>query len=145
MNYLLDEQLHQDVADSLQVLRRTKSDSFRHVYGVDAGGIQDPQIPQLCKDQQVDALITANYKDFGARKALYAALLRADVNVVVLRPGKAKLDIENQMRMITASINRIEVLLAQATEPILIKVDASGTCTARHLGALVSEIDGEDH
>jgi hypothetical protein len=143
VNYLLDEQLHEDVAAALQILRRSKRDRFSHVYNFGAGGIDDEDIPALCRERTVGALITANYKDFGARKVLYVALMGAGVNVVVLRPGKAKLNIENQMRLITAAINRIDVLLRDASSPILIKVDASGSCTPRSLGELLDEIEGE--
>jgi hypothetical protein len=68
--------------------------------------------------------VTANVKDFGAKLALYEALMEAGISVVLLRPSpKARaLTPEAQMAALVTHSLRIGAELRAATEPILIRL-----------------------
>lgn len=79
MKALLDEQLNEASARALTSFSQSLGldDDYIHIYDLGAGGMGDAEIPGLCRNHDVDLLITANVTDFGARKALYAALIDA--------------------------------------------------------------------
>jgi hypothetical protein len=139
---LLDEQLHQDVAAALTVLRRSVGDTFSHVYDHDIGGIADGEIPGFCTAHGIHAITTANVRDFGARKTLYVELLDSGIHVVVLRFGKAQPTIEVQMSALVLAANRVTSILDAAQQPTLVRVGASGDCVGRSIEELVTEITG---
>lgn len=143
MNYLLDEQLNDAVARGLSPIGEIRGDTFRHIYDFGAAGMDDADIPGLCADHDVDVLVSANVKDFGARKALYAALLDAGIHVVVLRPGKSKFDPERQLQMLSGVTQAVKARLDVATGPTLIRVAAGGSLAERDLGELIAEIEGD--
>ncbi len=143
-SYLLDEQLHEDVAHALDVLLRTRGASFKHIYDLHAGGTDDLDIPELCRAYHIACVISANVRDFGARKTVYIELMRAGRHVVVLRFGKAKPTIEVQMQLLITALPKIDVILRDATELMLVRVAPSGECVARTIGELLAEITGED-
>lgn len=70
MRYLLDEQLDQVVAASMAPIASKSADEFLHILAVARPGTPDEEIPRLCREQNVDCLVTANVRDFGARKFL---------------------------------------------------------------------------
>lgn len=143
-SYLLDEQLHEDVAHALGVLLRSRGDRFAHVYDLDAGVTDDLDMPRLCQAHGIDCVVSANVRDFGARKTVYIELMREGRHVVVLRFGKAKPTLEVQMQLLSASLPRIDVLLRSAAEPTLVKVSAAGDCVPRSIDELLSEITGDE-
>lgn len=93
MRYLLDECLCEQATNAMEALRKP-ADHFAYIAGheVAHAGAQDPEIPAICKDLGWDVLLTANVRDFGARKVLYQSLLAEGIHVLVVRPGKQKLD-----------------------------------------------------
>lgn len=148
MILLLDEQLDSPdmvVARSLDVLGEAHSCSFRSLR-TEAAGLKDPMIPGYCRAHGIDALVSANFRDFGAKEAIYAALLAAGVSVVVIRPQvKKSLLVEGQVSLLSKHLKRIgrELADAQAAgECILLRVNESG-CVHRTLDELRAEISGE--
>jgi hypothetical protein len=125
VRFLLDEQLHPDAAASLDVLARSKGDEFTHILQHTTPGMDDADIPALCHEIGVDALITANVRDFGAKRFYYAQLVENGVHVVVLRPRRIKFTPEQQVSMMSGHLNRIRALLAEAAAPVLVKVTLS--------------------
>jgi Domain of unknown function (DUF5615) len=141
---LLDEQLNEASARALAAfsLSRGRDDDYVHIYDLGAGGMADAEIPALCKEHSVDLLITANVVDFGARKALYAALIDAGVSVAVLRPGRQRFDAEVQHAMLALHRATIVRRLEEAHSPILLRVSFSQV-VVRTLDELISEIEGQ--
>jgi hypothetical protein len=140
---LLDEQLSEAPARALTAFSRALDvdDEYIHIYDLGAGGMDDPDIPALCRDHAVDLLITANVADFGARKALYAALLGAGVSVAVLRPGKHRFNVEAQHAMLAFHRETITRHLEATVIPILLRVTFSSV-VPRTLDELIKEIEG---
>ncbi len=86
--------------------------------------------------------MTANVRDFGARLALFDALLSNGIHVVVLRPGpKRVLTPEVQVSILALHSLRIVRELQAATEPTLIRVTQTEV-RARTLRELREEILG---
>lgn len=142
--YLLDEQLSPDVAAALMALSRTRGDEFHHVYDLSAGGTDDADIPALCATEGIYCVISANVRDFGARKAIYIELMRAGQHVVVLRFGKARPIVELQMHLLSGALPKVRAILTSATEPTLIRVSASGDCAVRSIDELIDELTGAE-
>jgi hypothetical protein len=82
VRYLLDEQLDQVVAASMAPIASKSDDEFLHILAVARPGTPDDEIPRLCRERDVDCLVTANVRDFDARKFYYQALLAEDLHVV---------------------------------------------------------------
>jgi hypothetical protein len=136
----LDEQLSDRTVRSLAALEAA---DFEHILESQAPGTPDEAIPGLCRSRRADALITVNVKDFGAKKLLYEALLAEGVSVVVLRPGRMKMDPLGQTRLILDHLRRIQTLLQEAGEPTLIVVTPS-EARARQLDDLISEFESKN-
>lgn len=137
MKYLLDEQLSERTARSLTAL---EDDEFVHILDSHEAGTGDPEIPGICRERGVDALITVNVRDFGAKKLLYEALLSQGISVIVLRPGGMKMDVVGQARLILDHFRRIQVTLRDAAGPILV-VATPSNARSRRLEDLIAEID----
>jgi predicted nuclease of predicted toxin-antitoxin system len=145
VNLLLDEQLDSPdmrVAQALSILGSAYECAFRSLR-VEAPGMKDPDIPAYCQREGIDALVSANIRDFGARQALYEALVTAGVSVVVIRPQrKQSLSVEQQASLLTTNLRYIAEHLTGASEPILIRANESGAAE-RTLDDLRHEILGE--
>jgi hypothetical protein len=126
----------------LTALRRSRGDHFSHVYDHGAGGIEDPDIPVFCRRNRIDVIITANVRDFGARKTMYLELLNAGTHVAVVRFGRAQPTIEVQNAVISLGLQRLTVLLEEKTEPTLFRISNSGQCVDRSIEELIAEITG---
>lgn len=142
MNLLLDEQLDGSVADGLNAMSKRHGASFQSIRDL-APGSKDADIPNFCQERGFDALVTANVRDFGAREALYAGLLAAGVSVVVLRPSRSqRLTPEVQLGVLSQHSVSITRKLAEATAPVLLRVNQSGV-RERTLEELRDEIHGK--
>jgi hypothetical protein len=143
---LLDEQLDspdQVVARSLNIIGASHGCSFRSLR-LESPGLKDLDIPEYCRREGIDGLISANVRDFGAKLALYEALLAAGVSVVVIRPQARKsLSVEHQASLLAKHIRTIARDLQEAAPTrILLRVNESG-CVKRSLSELHEEIGGE--
>lgn len=140
MNFLLDEQLHDTAAKALDALGAPAGNRFSYIVEHAGHGTLDEDIPALCRRLGVGVLVTANVKDFGARKRYYEALLDQDVRVVVVRFGRAKPTPAIQVSILAGQYARICALLEESEVPCLIRVTASGA-QRRTLEELIAEID----
>jgi predicted nuclease of predicted toxin-antitoxin system len=141
VKFLLDEQLHRSAAQALHAFAQLSGDAFAHIYDYDAGGINDDAIPPLCKAQGIGVLVTANFRDFGARKLLYQRLLAAGIHVVVLRPGNIRFLPSKQVSILAAHYERIRRLLADSNGPTMVRV-TSTTADEHDLDELIAKIEG---
>jgi predicted nuclease of predicted toxin-antitoxin system len=140
VKFLLDEQLSERTARSLTAL---EDGEFEHILDTQQPGTGDQEIPGICRQRTIDALITVNVRDFGAKKLLYEALLAQGISVVVLRPGKMKMDAVGQARLILDHFRRVQAILRDAGDPTLIVVTAS-EARSRRLADLIAEFEPED-
>lgn len=140
MRFLYDENLDELTTEAIAVLGAHSGDKHTHILEHSQSGLEDPDIPPLCKSLKVTSLITVNYKDFGARKVYYQSLLAAGVSVVVIRPGKLRFTPEQQTSTITRHLSRIRRELESADAPILLKVTQSEVAR-RSLDELVEEFE----
>lgn len=143
MNYLLDEQLHESAARSLDALGRPEGDAFTYILDHRDPGTEDDEIPALCSEIGAAALITANVRDFGARKRYYEALLAAGVHVVVLRPGKIALLPGRQVALIANHYATIRKHLQETNSPQMLRV-TYGEVRAIDLADLMAETEESD-
>ena len=146
MILLLDEQLDSPdmvVARSLDILGKAHGLSFRSLR-MESPGLKDDGIPPYCQREGVGALVSANFRDFGAKLALYEALLDAAVSVVVLRSqAKKSLSVEQQASVLSKHVRAIaRSLNGAAPDYILLRVNEGG-CVKRSLEGLRREIAGE--
>jgi hypothetical protein len=100
---------------------------------------QDIEIPQICRDHEAVALVTADVKDFGAKRVYFEALLEAGVSVVTLRPQKRVYVLEAQTALLLQWSREVAEALRSASEPVLIRVNSSGV-SPRSLQDLIEEV-----
>lgn len=117
MKYLLDEQLDEVVAESMTPIGSKFGDEFTHILAIRDQGTPDQEILVVCRNVGAECLISANVRDFGARKFYYQALLAEGLHVVVLRPGKGKFYEEEQLSLLSRSYRRIRSITRAAKEP----------------------------
>lgn len=145
MRFLLDENLHEVAAAALNALAAIDGeDEFRHIVPLVGEGTEDEDIPPLCHDQAFDAVVTLNYKDFGARKVLYQGLLDAGINVIVVRPGRLTMTPNNQVSILTGRYPQFRKLIAyhgMVQSRVLVKVTLT-SADIRSLAELIAEIEG---
>lgn len=144
MKFLLDEQLHPTVAEVLTILGRSAGDEFVHICDIAGHGTLDEAIPGLCAANGCRALLTVNHRDFGAKKALYEALLAQGIHVVVVRPGKHPWSPDQQASLLAGKERAFVDLTRKAEEldeRILVRVTPSDV-KRRSLDELIREIDG---
>ena len=138
MRVILDENLWPETATSLNAFESRFDLHFEHIHHI-APGAQDEEIPEICREQGATALVSANVKDFGARRVIFEALLAAGISVIVPRPSKrATLTPQVQVAMLVRHIERMSVSLHHAAEPILLRVTEGGV-TEVSLEQLVRE------
>lgn len=145
MILLLDEMLDtpdQKVASALNLWQDETSLAFRSLR-TEAPGMKDPDIPGYCQSQGIMALVSANLRDFGAKLALYEALLDAGVSVVVIRPqGKNSLTPMSQLSIISRHLRPLARHLMDAGgRCLLLRLNESGV-VMRTLEELRQEIRG---
>jgi hypothetical protein len=116
-------------------------DEFLHILDIAEPGAKDEDIPALCRQHGIDVLITLNVKDFGARKHYYPALLDAGVSVIVVRPGKQRLDAGQQVALLSSHFERITRTFDEAEAPLLMRVTHSAA-VVRDLEELIAEVSG---
>lgn len=146
MRFLLDEMLDgpgSKVATALDVFGEELGCSFRSLVVLHPG-LQDEDIPEFCRGRDMDALITANVRDFGARLPLYEALLTAGISVVVLRPmRRVRLTPSTQASILIRHLARIERQLREAAGTALMTVSDGGVRVVRSLEELARELRDE--
>lgn len=126
MRIILDENLWPETATSLNAFESRYELTFVHINDI-APGAQDEDIPGICQEQGAAALVSANVKDFGARRVIFEALLEAGVSVIVPRPSRrATLTPEVQVSMLMRHIQRISAALHGAQDQVLLKVTDGG-------------------
>jgi hypothetical protein len=126
VNFLLDENLDESIAPVLDTLGRPNGDSFAHIVAHAPRGTLDWDIPKLCRDLDVQTLVTVNVKDFGAKKLYYQALLNSQIHVVVIRPGRMKMFREKQVGIISMQYQATKQHLEAAGGPTLVRVTQGG-------------------
>ena len=141
MHYALDEMFDVEAARVLNLLARRYGDEVSYLLDFAPRSTEDLDIPALCDEHGIGVLITVNYKDFGAKKALYQTLLDQGVHVVVLRPGKQVLYTETQVALISGSYRSIRMKLSEVQNletKLLLRVTQSGV-VQRTLEELIAE------
>jgi hypothetical protein len=136
---ILDENLWPELAPALNAFEQRYHLTFLHINDI-APGAQDEEIPALCREQEATALVSANVRDFGARRVIFEALLEAGVSVIVPRPSRrATLTPEVQMSMLIRHIQRVAAALRSNRGPLLLKLTEGGV-TEITLGQLSREV-----
>ena len=149
MRLLLDEQLDTregHVADALNGLGQRNGLTFR-AFHKDRPRLKmtDPEVVEYCRDNDFDALISFNHKDFGKKKALYRDLVACGVSVVVLRPPEEPaFRPERQAALLFQHLRCIAKHLDETPllGPILLKLTAT-ECVQRTLQELEDEFAGK--
>ncbi len=140
MRILLDENLWPELATALNAFERRYHITFLHINDI-APGAQDEDIPEICRAQEATALVSANVRDFGARRVIFEALLEAGVSVIVPRPSRrATLTPEVQMSMLIRHIRRIASALRSSQGHLLLKLTEGGV-TETSLEQLSREVE----
>lgn len=126
MRIILDENLWPELATALNAFEQRFHLTFIHINDI-APGAQDEDIPNICREQGAAALVSANVRDFGARRIIFEALLEAGVSVIVPRPSKrVTLTPEVQMAMLMRHIQRIASALRSNQGNLLLKLTEGG-------------------
>lgn len=139
MRIILDEQLDPTLADVLNVLRNRHGCDFVSLRDLAPPKTQDIEIPKICSESGAIALVTADVKDFGAKKVYFEALLEAGVSVVTLRPQKRTHVLESQTALLLEWSREVAGALRDAREPVLVRVNSSGV-SPRSLQQLIEEV-----
>ncbi len=138
MRVILDENLWPETATALNAFESRFDLRFVHINHI-APGAQDEDIPEICRAQGATALVSANVRDFGARRVIFEALLASGISVIVPRPSKrAALTPQVQVSMLVRHIERISTALHQARGQVLLRVSEGGV-TEVSLEQLVRE------
>ena len=126
MRVLLDENLWPELAIALNAFEQRYNLSFIHINDV-APDVQDDDIPAICRELGATALVSANVRDFGARRIIFEALLEAGVSVIVPRPSRrVTLTPEVQMSMLMRHIKSIAAALRRDQGQLLLKITEGG-------------------
>ena len=126
MRIILDENLWPELATALNAFEPRYQLTFVHINDI-APGAPDEDIPRICREQEATALVSANVRDFGARRVIFEALLEAGVSVIVPRPSKrSPLTPNVQMSMIIRHIPRFASALRSDRGPLLLKLTEGG-------------------
>jgi hypothetical protein len=123
---ILDENLWPELATALNAFEQRYQLTFVHISDI-APGAPDEDIPRICREQGATALVSANVRDFGARRVIFEALLEAGVSVIVPRPSKrSPLTPNVQMSMIIRHIPRFASALRSNRGHLLLKLTEGG-------------------
>jgi len=136
---ILDEQLDPTLADVLNVLWSRHGCTFVSLRHLAPPKTQDIEIPGICNEHGAAALVTADVKDFGAKRVYFEALIEAGVSVVTLRPQRRTHVLEAQTALLLQWSQEVAAALRDTAEPILIRVNNSGV-SPRNLQELIKEI-----
>lgn len=126
MNILLDENL-----SSPYLANRLNAHSEEHgctfvPLPLAHSGADDEDIPGIAREVGAAALVSVNFKDFGAKEEYFRALVAAGVSVVVLRIRSSDHnDIEYMISTITKHIRKLAKILRDTEERLVISVDKS--------------------
>ena len=91
--------------------------------------IGDEKVPEICRQEGADALLTFNYKDFARHQVYYQALLSEGVSSIVLRqpnPYTYAPDVDYQVELVRPYLRSIVGRLERTDEPLLFKINRSG-------------------
>ena len=139
MKFLLDENLESVVAKAASAMVDKRGDSFVSMKEINAEGIKDPEIPALARKHQVACFITANVRDFGAKKFYFEALLAEDLHVCVLRPPRTrKFNGPQQLSLLMQNYEAIRNHIDRAASPVLMIANLSGV-RIRTIDELIAE------
>jgi predicted nuclease of predicted toxin-antitoxin system len=142
VKFLVDEDLSETVAESVNPVGRPDGHEFVHIRALGYGGATDDEIPGICRENGFSALITLNVRDFGARRHYFAVLLDHGIHVVVGRHGRSRqLSAANQAALILNHYDAIVRRLRDADSPRLLRVTESAV-VERDLDQLIHEITG---
>jgi hypothetical protein len=123
---ILDENLWPELATALNAFEQRTHLAFIHINDI-APGARDEDIPTICREQGASALVSANVRDFGARRIIFEALLEEGISVIVPRPSKrATLTPEVQMAMLFRHLQRIAAALSSSQSYLLLKLTEGG-------------------
>lgn len=126
MRVILDENLWPELATALNAFEQRHHISFVHINAI-APGAQDNDIPRICREHEASALVTANVRDFGARRIIFEALLDAGISVIVLRPSRrATLTPEVQGAMLFRHLRSIASTLQDTQGRLLLRLTEGG-------------------
>ncbi len=100
MNIILDEQLDPRSAAVLNVIEDRHGCTFVSLRDLAPPKTPDIEIPNICRQNNAVALVTADVKDFGAKAVYFRALLEAGVSVITLRPQKRASVLEAQTALL---------------------------------------------
>lgn len=126
MKVILDENLWPELAVALNAFEQRYHLTFVHINDI-APGAQDADIPDICREQGAAAIVSANVRDFGARRIIFEALLEAGVSVIGPRPSRrATLTPEVQMSMLIRHIQKIAAALRSGQGHLLLKLTEGG-------------------
>ena len=140
MRVLLDENLWPELAIALNAFEQRYNLSFIHINDV-APDVQDDDIPAICRELGATALVSANVRDFGARRIIFEALLEAGVSVIVPRPSRrVTLTPEVQMSMLMRHIKSIAAALRRDQGQLLLKITEGGV-TETSIEQLIKEAE----
>ncbi len=139
MRIILDENLWPELATALNAFEQRHQVTFLHINDI-APGAQDDIIPDICREHNATALVTANVRHFGARRVLFEALLEAGVSVIVPRPSRgATLTPEVQGSMLFRHLQRIASALRGTEGRLLLKLTEGGVVETS-LERLIKEV-----
>jgi predicted nuclease of predicted toxin-antitoxin system len=136
---ILDEQLDPKTVEVLNVLESRHGCNFQTLRDLVSPGTPDVEVPEICRNAGAVALVTADVKDFGAKRVYFEALVEAGLSVIVLRPRKGRYALEAQTAVLLDRSQEIASGLREAESPMLIRVNKDGIST-RSLQELIEEI-----
>lgn len=105
-------------------------------------GADDTEVARICKQQGAAALLTTNYKDFGAKLVYFQALVEAGVSVIFPRQPNQRQeipDVDYQLALIGPHLEGIIRRLQNVDEALLFTVNKSGV-RRRPLQELIDEL-----
>lgn len=145
MKFLLDEMLNARTAATMRTLGSEDGDDYVYLLEHDSGlgGTSDEGIPPICKAGGFDALITANHKDFAARKVLWLALIEAGTHLLVLRPKKQKFTVDLQVSFLARFRHHTREAFAAGNGAGVLVVVSEGAMRTRTIEQLIAEVEGE--
>lgn len=139
MKVLLDEQLSDRTALTLSTMLGGDGHEVTHIVSLGHQGMADDDIPPMCHEQDITGLITANVKDFGARKHYFVALMNSGIHVAVVRPMKTKFDVGGQVGLIAPRMAHLFDLWGSEAGPTLSTI-SQGSVRERSLEELIDEL-----